>query len=303
MKKSNSYRIIKRNISLCLVIVWLIAMLPRITLGANAATSDSGKCGKNLTWSLDESNGVMTISGTGDMNNYEDERDTPWHEEYVTEIVIEEGVTTIGNNAFNSCRDLTKISIPDTVIRIGEYAFYFCDNLAEVKIHNGVNFIVECAFGGCVGNIIVESGNPYFCSDDGVLFNKDKTILIRCPGQKAWIYSIPDGVTTIDKAAFDKCVSLTKIIIPDSVTTIKDAAFFMCWNLLEINLPDSVKAIGETAFYKCNSLRGIVLPDTITVIHDYMFVDCVSLASISIPANVRSIGKSAVSGCENLNEI
>ena len=303
MKKSNSYRIIKRNISLCLVIVWLIAMLPRITLGANAATSDSGKCGKNLTWSLDESNGVMTISGTGDMNNYEDERDTPWHEEYVTEIVIEEGVTTIGNNAFNSCRDLTKISIPDTVIRIGEYAFYFCDNLAEVKIHNGVNFIGECAFGGCLGNIIVESGNPYFCSDDGVLFNKDKTILIRCPGQKAWIYSIPDGVTTIDKAAFDKCVSLTKIIIPDSVTTIKDAAFFMCWNLLEINLPDSVKAIGETAFYKCNSLRGIVLPDTITVINDYMFVDCVSLASISIPANVRSIGKSAVSGCENLNEI
>jgi len=181
----------------------------------------------NLTWKLYE-DGTLTISGTGAMKNY-DYNDNPspvYNNSNVKKVVIEDGVTSIGNSAFNECISLTSITIPDSVTSIGTYAFSGCRSLTSITIPDSVTSIGAYAFQSCSNLTSI---------------------------------TIPDSVTSIGASAFNSCSGLTSITIPDSVTSIGNFAFSYCISLTSITIPDSVTSIGSYAFYNCKNLTTISL--------------------------------------------
>ena len=274
----------KRLLSFVLAVLMIASLLPATALAADIV--DSGTCGaegdgSNLTWTLD-SEGVLTISGNGDMNGY-GFLSAPWH--YSSEVksaVIADGVTSIGNEAFYHCTSLTSVTIPDSVTSIGDRVFSYCTSLT---------------------GIWVAEGNSHYSSDaSGVLFNKDKTSLVQCPGAFA-AYTIPDSVTSIGRYAFYGCTSLTSVTIPGSVTSIGVYAFDSCASLISVTIPDGVTSIGDSAFDYCTSLTSVTIPGSVTSIGDSVFYHCTSLASVTIPDSVTSIGRYAFAYCKSLTSV
>ena len=171
----------------------------------------------------------MTISGTGDMTDYTD-INRPWYDylSSITSVVIEDGVTSIGDSAFRGCTNLTGLTIPDSVTRIVDYSFFECSSLTSVTIPAAVTSIGDAAFSECTSltGIWVEEANQYYSSDDqGVLFNKAHTTLVQAPGTISGEYTCPDGVTGIGIHAFWGCRNMTGVTIPASVTSIDTSAF------------------------------------------------------------------------------
>ena len=296
----------KRIFSFVLAVLMIASLLPATALAANIV--DSGTCGangSNLTWTLD-SKGVLTISGRGGMRDY-GASDAPWYDSRsrVKSAVIAEGVTSIGDSAFCNCTSLTSVTIPNSVTSIGEFAFRGCSSLTSVTIPNSVTSIGDGAFASCTSltGIRVTEGNSHYSSDaSGVLFNKDKTTLVQCPGAFA-AYTIPDSVTSIGGSAFRGCSSLTSVTIPDSVTSIGSDAFQGCTSLTSVTIPDSVTSIGGWAFYYCTSLTSVTIPDGVTSIGGWAFYNCTSLTSVTIPDSVTSIGMSAFEDCTSLTDV
>ena len=224
----------------------------------------------NLTWKLD-ANGTLTISGTGAMKDYNDNdnRSPIYKNSSVKKIVVEKGVTSIGESAFENCSSLTSVMIPDSVISIGTSAFHSCSRLPSITIPDSVTSIGNFAFEAC---------------------NSLSSI------------TLSNNITSIGNWAFHGC-SLTSITIPDSVTSIGAMAFHSCSNLKSITIPDSVTSIESAVFYNCTSLTSITIPDSVTSIGSYAFSECSSLTSITIPDSVTSIGYDALSDCSNLKTI
>ena len=223
----------------------------------------------------------------------------------LTSVTIPDSVTCIDNGAFYGCRSLTSVTIPDSVTSIGRSAFSRCTSLTSVTIPDSVTSIGSGAFSNCAAltGIWVTEGNSHYSSDaSGVLFSKDKTTLVQCPGTLA-ACTIPDSVTSIVGYAFDGCTSLTSVTIPDGVTSIGGAAFYGCTSLTSVTIPDSVTSIGKSAFRYCTSLTSVTIPDSVTSIDEYAFYDCKSLTSVTIPDSVTSIGDWAFSGCKSLTNV
>ena len=256
----------------------------------------------------------------------------------VTEVVIPDSVTEIGDHAFENCESIASITIPDDVTSIGESAFSGCSRLIKVTIGNSVTSIGKSAFSGCsrltkvtIGNSVTEigysafsgckslacitipdsvteigdeafSGTPWLENYPNDLVIVGKGILYKYKGTDTNVI-IPDSVTSIGEAAFRWCESLASITIPDSVTEIGDHAFENCISLTSVTIPDSVKKIGGGAFYGCESLASITIPDSVTQIGSGAFDCCTSLASITIPDSVTEIGNGAFDGCTSLASI
>lgn len=183
-------------------------------------------------------------------------------------ITIPDRVTSIGEDAFRNCPGLKRITIPDGVTSIGNGAFENCFELTSINIPDGVTSIGTNAFYGCSGltSITVDSSNSSYCSESGVLFNKNKTALICYPaGKTDSSYKIPDEVTSIEYAAFEACTGLTSITIGGGVTSIGDYAFERCTGLGSITIPNSVTSIGYAAFNYCTGLTIIYIPDGISI--------------------------------------
>lgn len=243
-------------------------------------------------------------------------------------ITIPNSVTNIGNWAFSDCESLTGITIPNSVISIGNRAFGSCANLSKVSIGSGLKTLGRAAFDFCydLTEFAVSSSNKYFSAVKGVLYNKDKTAIIKYPsgitdsfftipntvktieeGAFSQSYlqsiSIPDCVTSIGDDAFYACRSLTNVTIPDSVITIGDGAFGTCTGLENIHFGSNLKSIGEMAFSVCYSLKRIDLPDSLTNIGDWAFRSCYELNEATISKNVSSIGYGIFEGIKNITEI
>ena len=214
---------------------------------------------------------------------------------------IKAGTKTIADSAFCNCGALTSVTIADSVVSIGAYAFKDCNSLTSITIPKNVTSIGNEAFYTCfdLQSINVDNANTAYCSENGVLYNKEKTELIRFPKEKqAASFTIPDGVTSIADGAFEYCNKLTDIIIPDSVTSIGNDAFNTCEALTGITIPDSVTSIGSSAFLECSKLTSISIPDGVTSIGEKTFFNCSKLTSITIPNSVLSIGENAFEKCQ-----
>ncbi len=220
----------------------------------------------------------------------------------LTSIELPEGVTKIGSAAFDRCSSLTSIDIPKGVTEIGSYAFARCSGLTSIDIPEGVTKIGERAFFGCsnLTEISVHENNIGYSSENGGLYNKDKSKLICCPAGKKGDIDLPGGVTEIESDAFYECSGLTSIALPEGITEIGDNVFYECSGLTSINLPEGVTEIGRSAFAGCSGLTSIDLPEGVTEIADVAFYRCTALTSITIPESVTTIGSSAFEYCNNL---
>ena len=272
----------KRIITLILTAVLLAALLPQFTLDA-AAAETSGICGENLTWSFDEATGAFTITGSGEMSDWTS-KNPDWYSfaRSIRSVSFPNGLLSIGCRAFVGCRNLTSIIIPDGVRSIGNGAFYGC-SLITVDIPNSTTSIGPQAF-ACTSltAINVASDNPAFSSLDGVLFNKDQTVLHTCPGAITGAYQIPDTVTTIDTAAFNRCEKLQNVTIPESVTSIGVNAFLGCISLSDVTIPNSVTSLASQAFSDCTSLTSVFIPASVKSVSGQTFNACSSLAEILV---------------------
>lgn len=279
------------------------------------ATPLSGECGDNLSWSFAE--GVLTISGTGDMYDYEVIFSTaPWSSirNNITSVIIQNGVTSIGNDAFFRCDNLSSVTFGNNIKRIGEYAFDQCSSLTSIEIPNGVTSIEDGAFNYCISlaNIVIPNsvediGNYVFsdCNNLPIVGNirYADTYLIEVVDKTLNTYNIKNGTKWIGAGAFESCTNMTSISIPNSVVGIRNFAFAGCSSLTSITIPNNVTEIRLRAFESCHSLTTVVLPNKISYIPMSAFADCTSLQSISIPNSVSAIGEWAFSGCTSLTSI
>ena len=196
---------------------------------------------------------------------------------------IPDGVTEIRAGAFTGCARLSAVRLPESLTHIPEKAFVGCSGLTVVSIPAKVEYIGRYSFAKCAGlaTIEVAADNPNYSSVNGVLFNKDKTILITYPeGKPETSYIVPDCVTSFGEGAFYGCAALNSVTIPDHMTVIRDG-MFEC----------------------CTGLTSIIIPDGVSVIEYCAFMDCTGLTSVTIPAGVISIGKRAFWGCNALSSI
>jgi hypothetical protein len=219
--------------------------------------------------------------------------------------VIGNHVTHIGEYAFAFCNNLTSIGIPTSVTHIGTKAFRDCDSLPEITIPASVISIGNAPFGFCttLAAIAVNATNPAYCSTNGVLFNKSRTLLIQYPGGKAGSYAVPDSVTSIGDGAFYCCFRMTGVTIPDSVTSLGNQAFSFCEKLAGVTIPPKVTTIGDEAFYTCYSLSRVAIPASVVNIGRGAFQYCTNLASATICNGVTHIGDRAFRYCYHLASV
>ncbi len=330
---------------------------PEFTISASGTAGD-------ISWSLED--GVLTLVGSGMMADYGgDFGDAPWHDnrDAIRSVIIEPGITSIGTAAFCECTALKEISIPDSVTVIGDNAFnytgltditipegveriggtVFWNNfyLATITIPSTVSYIGNCPVANCpvLSSITVSEGNKAYASADGVLFDKEQTVLICYPAKKEGkTYEIPDSVVRIGASAFNHADLLWEVTIPEGVTTIGGSAFEDCSNLSTVEIPRTVDSIGPFAFATCKKLsefvvaegnkaytsvdgvlfnkrqeellicpeakRGsYVIPEGVKVIEERAFTGCTYLESIAIPDSVTMIRYCAFQYCSGLTSI
>ena len=201
------------------------------------------------------------------------------------------GVQTIGYDAFYGCNKISSIELPDSVTTIESSAFSHCRNLKSVKIPAGTENIMGDAFASCdnLQDIHVDAGNPVYASEDGILYDREKTTLICYPGGKANDMRLLESVTEIGKVAFAGCTNLREAELPSGITVINRGAFSDCTNLKSIKLPLGLTSIRSGAFAGCSSLTSIEIPEGVTELEGETFNSCENLTSITIPVSMESI--------------
>ena len=246
----------KRILPLLLTLLLCVSLFP---VPASAATG--GACGDATRWWLND-DGVLTISGSGAMwdNAY-----LQWAKDRdcIKGVVIEEGVTAVGSNAFDLCGSLTSVTLPASVTRIDYRAFAGCHALTTVTLpERGLEHIGQEAFHNCAALVS---------------------------------FDFPDTLTGIGTDAFRGCTSLTRVTLPDNLTSLGDTAFYNCKSLTSVSVPDGITSLGDSVFAHCTALTTVTLPDTLTAIGDRAFASCSSLTSINLPDRLTSVGAAAFS--------
>ena len=320
----------KRILSILLATLMLLSAVPLgmvdTAWAAETEVVASGSCGLNVKWVL-TSDGTLTISGKTRIDDY-GIGGAPWYNlrQYIKKVAIQNGVQAIGDCAFSRCTLMTSVMIPDSVTSIGEYAFSGCSGLTSVTIPKGVTRIENSAFRDCasltsvtiprsvtsIGAYVFSGGNIYlnvdpdnsaYCSIDGALYSKDRTVL-ECAGKiTGGRFIIPTQVTCIGDGAFMSCRNLTSVTIPDSVTSICRGAFSGCSNLASVTIPDSVTYLDAAVFVNCTALQSVKIPDGVDFIQPDTFNNCTALTSVTIPDSVTFIGQYAFSGCSGLTSV
>ena len=263
----------KRLLSMILALSMMLTILP---VNAITALAANDSCGANLTYELtpntdDPGTYTLTIRGEGAMYDYSSST-VPWNAQKskITSVVIENGVTSIGNYAFEDCSALKMLDIPQSVTEIGSKAFRGCSALTSLALPETVNRIGNTAFQGC-SNL--------------------ETI------------NIPSGVKLIDWDTFRGCEKLKDVTIPAGVTLIGNSAFEACKTFRNIKIPEGVNTIGTNAFEDCTQLETVGIPSTATNIRNFAFRNCPQLKSFVFPSGTTQIQPGVLSGCKNLESV
>lgn len=230
---------------------------------------ESGVCGKNVNYKL-FANGTLIISGNGSMTNYTQNNSPFRGNNRIENIIIKEGVTSVGWNAFYECSCLENICIPNTVTYIGWYSFTKCTSLISIYIPDSVRTI---------------GGNTFY----------------HCSALKN--IRLSNNLATIGSGAFSGCTSLIDINLPDSIESLDTSLFIDCINLQHVNIPSKIKSIEYHTFYNCTSLKSIDIPNSIISIGNGAFSGCKALEIIYIPDSVNSIGDEVFQNCDMLRDI
>ena len=371
-----------------------------MSASANNELAATGQCGDNVYWNYDSTTGGLIVSGTGKMYDYPNFVDySPFYDTEIKTVIVEEGITSIGDGAFENCESLEVATIPDGVTRIGDDAFRNCTNLSNVTLPDDVKSIGDSAFSSCYGftsliipdsvtsiginaflgcnnissitipdsvvslgrgafdrcsaattitigksvkkidistfnecdkvesiyipagvtqiessafsdcyslkEFVVDENNKNYISEQGILFNKDKTQLVKYPSSKEGaVYTVPESVESIgDFEVFGHCNNLEKIVLGSKITSLGDFIFQDCENLKYVEFLGNLTTINYGAFWGCKSLTDIDIPDSVTSIESNAFWTCDSLKIVSIPANVTHIEEEAFGFCTNLENI
>ena len=294
------------------------------TVSGTTTAIASGSCGENLTWTLNE-NGVLTISGTGDMEYIGE-----WsaYRENITDVIISDGVTSIYASAFECFTVLESVTIADSVTVIGDGAFFECSALESIVLPDGLSRIGVQMFTNCYNLRSVTVPTGVASIGEGAFY--------QCRSLES--LTIPASATSIEGRAFTGCVSLTSVVIPDSVANIGDYAFNYCTSLTSVTIGNGVTSIGYVAFSDCYDLTsinvasgnghyasvngvlfnksltellcfpgrrtgGYTIPNSVTRIGDSAFYCCQALTSVTIPDSVTSIGRRAFCYCTSLTSV
>ena len=328
----------KRILCSLLVVVMCLTAAPLqgfvgfdFSVKASAKTiAESGSCGSNVKYEYNRDTKELRIKGNGAMTDYSYYGYCPFYASDVESVIIEDGVTRIGNCAFTSCENLLSISIPDSVTSIGSTAFHGCINLENIILPESIISIGAWAFYGC------EKLSEIIMPDE--LITVERFAFSDCIGLTNVNFN--NKLTTIGEYAFDNCVNIKNIYIPDSVSTIEDYTFRGCINVEKIIVgnnnsnfssdadgvlynkqltriiqyplgnkrenyivPVSVSSIGSWAFYRANNLLEINITNNVIDIEEAGFRDCENLKKIIIGQQVTTIDRTAFYGCKNLLEI
>ena len=265
----------------------------------------SGTCGDNVTWQLDN-DGTLTISGTGATADFQMMGPWTYVSERINRVVIENGVTAVGEYAFRECPNLTSVQLSDSVARIDPFAFYHCYSLQSVAFGNGLEQIGTRAFADCssldhvtipasvteigdgvfcgctsLDDFTVSGNNQAYCMDEyGALYSSDMTQLLFVPSGISGAYTVPGTVTRIVYGAFASCRNLAEVALPETLESIGDSAFSNCSSLQNLRLPQTVQTIGTKAFDYCTSLVTMTIPENVTSIRELTFVGCSNLEEV-----------------------
>ena len=255
------------------------------TIASDIANKDG-----SARWTL-YTDGTFVVSGTGNM--FDGKR---LYEPYINDIkdvVIEDGITSIGLAAFTGCENLETVIIADSVTSIGANAFSYCTSLKEIAIPEGVVGIASSTFAGC-------ESLEYVTLPES-LRNIGEEAFWNCNSLKEIVF--PELLEQIYQRAFTLCESLTEVIIPDNVNFIDSEVFASCTNLEYVELSDNIETIMSGLFYNCPNLKEIVIPDKVTGIGRHAFWDCTSLETITIPEAMVMIGDESFLNCNALETV
>lgn len=348
---------LKKGLAVFLVVLILLTSAPLqgfvgiewpdidwMNLSAKAVTEEL-PCGEATVWTFDDASGTLTISGNGPINDFYNGSYPGWYNYcgQIRAIVIEEGVTSIGNYSFAGYNqlfnnkyytELTAISLPSTLTNIGERAFSGCINVTDIELPENLVSIGKEAFSKsssgftwqtinyslvelhipssvvslgenfCSCPVFVAENNSTFVSDEnGVLYTKDMRELIICRNNKLTEFVCPDTVTTIHDYAFYKQTSLTDITLSQTIKTIGSYAFYGCSSISALYLPNGLETIKSYAFYGCTSLKSLSLPEGTKTVGKYAFYNCSALTTLTIPSTVEEIPEYAFYSCDVLKSV
>ncbi len=289
---------------------------------------DFYRCGENIIWSLND-DGVLTLSGSGVIYDYsvDDEVYAPWYEQRasIESIIIEDGITYIGESAFESCRAANGVSLADSVITIGKKAFKNC-TFTSIELPDNLKTIGESAFESTQLTTIVIP-EEVTTVEKGA-FQNSKLTSVTLPDSLTYIpdnmfsgcfylytVNLQDTLVSIGNGSFAQCYALNSLVLPEGLISIGDYAFstcgpsqlyagyYDCNNFTSIELPSTLESIGTQAFWYCQSLSSIVIPDKVTTIEEYTFGNCNALNTAVISANIANINKDAFLNCKRLKTI
>lgn len=223
--------------------------------------------------------------------------------DYIESIELPEGLIKIDGDAFNNCTALKEISFPESLEDIDMGAFENCKSLRAIAIPKNVNYVSGGSFCGCesLEEITVDEENQFYTAIDNVLFEKDKSVLIKyAPAKKEKSYSVPKGVVEISYDVFTDASSLESVEIPEGVERIYSSAFENCKALKSVTLPQSLEALVFSVFENCTSLKSIVIPKKVKSLPACTFENCQSLEYVEIQNESIEISEAAFTGCDSL---
>ena len=308
----------KSKIRILFALALVVLLTAGITLGAAYASEvTSGECGKGVTWSY--ADGVLTVSGNGMMKDYR-ENTMPWYhlKDQITKVVIEDGVTHVGELSFYGFSKISKVELPETLVSIGRYAFYSCGKLKSITIPENVNSIGIYAF----RKTSLKTAN---IAEDGWTAGGNELSGLGDPAEAAKMFTYSTEGYGLYKLSWKRTVVLENTVLESGSCGKKVTWTVYSNGLLEIAgegkmkeygaydapweaykniittvvIGDGVTTVGGCSFYGCFALSSVTLPESITAIGRYAFYECKALSAVTVPKAVESIGTYAFRKCKS----